>query len=132
MNPPRWISPLFYFAAAYDGILGLVFLLAPDQAFEMGGVTPPLHMGYVHFPAALLIIFALMFTAIARNPGGNRNLIAYGVLLKVAYCGVVGWHWLSAGIPFMWKPFVVADIIMAALFVWAQMRLSGARSQAAD
>jgi len=120
MNPPRSIPFLFYFAAAYDGVLGLIFLAAPDWAFRVGNVTPPLHMGYVHFPAALLIVFALMFAAIARDPASNRNLILYGILLKVAYCGVAGLHWISTDIPFMWKPFVAADLVMLALFLWAQ------------
>ena len=64
-----------------------------------------------------------MFLAVARNPVGNRNLIPYGILLKVSYCGVAGWYWASTELPGMWKPFVVADILMGALFVWAYTRL---------
>ena len=30
---------------------------------------------------------------------GNRGLIPYGILLKVSYCGVAGYHWLAGGIP---------------------------------
>ena len=61
MKKSRAITPLFVIAAAYDGILGLAFLIAAPALFEWAGVTPPNHFGYVHFPAALLIIFALMF-----------------------------------------------------------------------
>jgi hypothetical protein len=76
-------------------------------------------MGYVQFPAALLLIFALMFLAIARDPVGRRHLIPYGILLKVSYCGVVFFHWFTAGVPYMWKPFAVIDIVFLALFGWA-------------
>ena len=119
MNSPKWISPLFWLAALYDGLLGLAFLVAPGQPFEWCQVTPPNHVGYVQFPAALLLIFGLMFVAVAWDPPGRRNLIVYGILLKVAYCGVAGFHWAASGIPGMWKPFVVIDLLMALLFVWA-------------
>jgi hypothetical protein len=66
------------------------------------------------FPAALLIVFALMFLAVARNPVANRNLIPYGMLLKVSYCGVIFFHWFASGMPDMWKPFAVADLVFLA------------------
>ena len=68
---------------------------------------------------ALLIVFAVMFMAIAVNPVKNRNLISYGILLKLSYCGVVLFHWFTAGLPGMWKPFCVADLIFLLLFAWA-------------
>ena len=114
---------LFVIAALYDGILGLVFLFAPVAAFARFSVPPPNHMGYVQFPAALLLVFALLYLAVARDPVGHRNLIPYGMLLKVAYCGVVFYHWFTAGIPHMWKPFAVLDIVFLALFVWAYASL---------
>ena len=113
------ITWLFYLAALYDGVLGLAFLFGARSVFEMFGVTPPNHFGYVQFPGALLIVFALMFLAIARKPVENRNLIPYGILLKVSYCGVTLFHWISSGIPGMWKPFTIADLVFLFLFVWA-------------
>jgi hypothetical protein len=120
-----WIRLLFVLAAVYDGVLGVLFLVAPDYPFRQFEVTPPNHVGYVQFPAALLLVFALLFVNIARDPIGNRGLILYGILLKVAYCGVSGWHWLSAGIPGMWKPFTVIDLVMGVLFAWAWVVLRG-------
>jgi hypothetical protein len=121
---------LFYIAALYDGVLGLAFLFAAKSVFEWFGVTPPNHFGYVQFPGALLIVFALMYLAIARKPATNRNLIPYGVLLKVSYCGVTFYHWISTGIPGMWKPFTIADLVFLFLFVWAYRSL-GSSSRAA-
>jgi hypothetical protein len=117
------IKVLFWVSAVYDGLLGLVFLIWPLKMYEAFDVVPPNHWGYVRFPAAILLVFALMFLAIARAPRRNRNLIPYGVLLKVSYCGVVFGYWFTQGIPGMWKPFAVADVVFGVLFVWAYARL---------
>jgi len=122
----RAISGLFVVAALYDGLLGLVFLTAPWAVFSSAGVAPPNHFGYVQFPAALLLIFGLMFIAIARDPASHRNLIVYGILLKASYCGLAFWYWATMGIPGMWKPFALADLIMGTLFGWSYVVL-GAR-----
>ena len=119
------IKLLFLVAAVYDGMLGLAFLFASAPLFDTFGVTPPNHWGYVHFPAALLIVFAIMFLVIARDPQANRNLIPYGIMLKVAYCGVTIWYWATAGIPGMWKPFAIADFVFGVLFVWAYLHVGG-------
>ena len=123
MTGAKKTAALFYVAALYDGILGLAFLLVAGRVFTLFDVQPPNHLGYVQFPAALLLVFALMFLAIARNPRQNRNLIPFGVLLKVSYCGVVFWNWSQAGIPYMWKPFAIADLLFAVLFCVAYVAL---------
>ena len=117
------IPLLFAIAAAYDGLLGLIGLFGTARLFQVFGVTPPNHAGYAQFPSALLIVFALMFVAVARNPAANRNLIPYGMLLKVSYCGVVFYHWASAGLPVMWKPFAIFDLVFLVLFAWAYTQL---------
>ncbi len=129
MKTERAIPALFVVAALYDGLLGAVFLFAGGVVFQWLDVTPPNHFGYVQFPAALLIIFAIMFMAIAMNPTKNRNLIPYGILLKVAYCSVVAFYWLTSGLPNMWKPFCVCDFIFLIFFVWAWMALQKTRTQ---
>ena len=114
---------LFVIAALYDGILGAAFLIVPDQIFKAFDITPPNHIGYVQFPGALLLVFAIMFAMIARDPVANRRLIPYGILLKLSYCGVVFLHWFNGGIPVIWKPFAVADLLFLGLFAWAFMML---------
>lgn len=123
MRRQRSIVALFGVAAAYDGLLGLAFLLFPAALFARFEVPPPNHWGYVHFAAALLVIFGLLFLNVAWRPHANRNLIPYGILLKVAYCAVVFGHWFTADIPGMWKPLAFADAAFAVLFVWAYVRL---------
>jgi len=121
MNKNMAISLLFIAASLYDGVLGLLFLFAGGSVFRWFEVTPPNHLGYVQFPAALLIVFSLMFLAIARNPSKNYNLIPYGMLLKVSYCSVVFFHWFTTDIPHIWKPFAVYDLVFLVLFAWSYM-----------
>jgi hypothetical protein len=119
MSTERAIRLLFWFAGLYDGLLGAAFLVAPATLFAYFRIEPPNHYGYVQFPAAILVIFGLMFFAVAVNPRRNRNLIPYGILFKVAYCGTVFGYWFSSGLPLLWKPFAVFDVIFAGLFFWS-------------
>ena len=123
MKSERAVSIIFAASAALDGLLGVGFLVRPSALFAAFGVTPPNHWGYVQFPAAILIIFGLMFYAVATRPVANRNLIPYGILLKVAYCGVVFTYWFTQGLPDLWKPFAIIDAVSAVLFAWAWVRL---------
>jgi hypothetical protein len=132
MKPIRWIQALFGLAALYDAVLGIVFLVAGPWVYDKFQITYPNHWGYIHFPAALLIVFALMFLAIACNPQRNRNLIPYGIGLKVAYCAVTIGHWAATDLPGMWKPFVIIDLVMAVLFVWAWVAIGSTRRAPAE
>ena len=71
----RSISALFVLAAVYDGLLGLIGLFFGSALFGWFGVTPPNHWGYVQFPGALLVVFAIMFFAVAANPARTRHRV---------------------------------------------------------
>lgn len=120
MEVPKWIKPFFVVAGLYDGILGALFLAIPYQLFSMTNIAPPNHIGYIQFPALLLVIFGIMFLNIARDPVANRNLILYGILLKISYCGVVFLNLMQNNIPMMWVIFAVCDFIFLGLFVFAR------------
>jgi len=114
-----WIKPLFTVAGLYDGLLAIAFLLFTTPLFQWFGVPLPNHLGYVKFPALLLLIFAGMFFQIASDPVKHRGLIMYGICLKVAYIGTVFWYELTQGIPAMWLPWAWADLVFLVLFVIA-------------
>jgi hypothetical protein len=93
----RSLSPiriLYAIAAAYDGLLGLAFLAAGPRIFAHFQIPPPNHWGYVHFSAGILVIFGWMFLEIARRPLASRNLVPYGILLKLCYVATVVWYWV--------------------------------------
>ena len=60
-----------------------------------------------------------MFFAVAYDPVANRNLIPYGMLLKLSYSGLVAYYWATGFCPFLFKPFAVIDAVMFVLFLLA-------------
>ena len=125
----KLVSVLFVVGGLYDGLLGLYFLIFPMSIFDYFEVTRPNHVGYIHFPALLLITFGIMFFQIASNPKKNENLIPYGIFLKVSFCSTVFFHWISSGIPFFWKPFAFFDLAFLMLFIWALVALKRERRE---
>jgi hypothetical protein len=113
----RWIKTVFLISGVYDGVVGVIFFIAGNQIFDFFIVTRPNHIGYIQFPALLLIIFGAMFLRIATDPMRFRELIWYGAGLKLAYSGVVFYHYFTAGIPFMWIPFAILDLLFLAVFL---------------
>jgi hypothetical protein len=89
------VKALFYVAAVYDGVLGLAFMFAAPAVFEL----------------------------VARDPRAHRDLIGYGMLLKLSYVSIVFYHWSAGGISGIWKPFAFADLAFLVLFAWAWARV---------
>ncbi len=120
----KWMKIIFVIAGLYDGLVGVIFFLFGLSIFDFYNVTRPNHIGYIQFPALLLIIFGVMFLRIASDPHRFRELILYGVGLKLAYSGVVFYHYFTAGLPFMWIPFAILDILFLVIFLvcWVSLR----------
>lgn len=116
--PMRW---LFVLAGLYDFVLGVGALLFFRDVYAHYNITLPNHDGYVQWGAAVVAIFGLAFWMVAANPSRNRDIITLGILFKLAYAGVVLYHWFYGSIPSIWVPFAWADLGFAALFIWARM-----------
>lgn len=119
MSKLSMIRLLFVVAGLYDFLIGLTFLGFGPQLFTAAGVPHPNHWGFTQFGALLLMVFGAMFFTIAYNPVANRNLIPFGMLLKVSYTGLVAWYWLTTDCPLLFKPFAVIDAVMFVLFYLA-------------
>jgi len=113
------IRLLFLISGLYDLIIAIAFLVAGPQIYEVANVTPPNHWGYLQFGALLVAIFGLMFLAVAMAPARHRNLIPFGILLKISYVAVVGYYFINGGVPVLFQPFAVIDAIMLVLFAVA-------------
>lgn len=125
-----WFRLLFGFSAAYDGVLGIVFLFWGMTIFGQAGVEPPNHPGYVHFPALLLLVFAAMFWRIRQDPVRFRDMIPYGIGLKLSYSAVIFYHQVAGGIPSMWIPFAWIDMLCVPVYLHAWWQTGRARSAA--
>jgi len=117
--PLSTIRLLFVIAGLYDFVIGLAFLLFGPQLFDSTGVAQPNHWGYIQFGSLLVVIFGTMFLAVAYDPAANRNLILYGMLLKLSYTGLVTYYWVTTDCPFLFKPFAIIDALMFILFLLA-------------
>jgi hypothetical protein len=113
---------LFAITGLYDFLIGVAFLLAGPQIFAATGVPQPDHWGYIQFGSFLLGVFGIMFFAVAYDPIANRNLIPYGMLLKLSYTGLVAYYWLTTDCPLLFKPFAIIDGVMFVLFFLAYVR----------
>ena len=102
---------LFLVAGLYDFLIGLTFLGFGPQLFDAAGVPQPNHWAYIQFASLLLIVFGIMFFAVAHDPVANRNLIPYGMLLKLSYAGLATYYWVTTDIPTLFKPFAVMDAV---------------------
>ncbi|MDJ0702374.1 MAG: hypothetical protein QNJ46_03760 [Leptolyngbyaceae cyanobacterium MO_188.B28] len=128
MNSIKVSRIAFAASGIYDLFLGIVFLLFPLFAFDLFNVTHPNHLAYVQFPASLLLIFAIMYFNIAKDPVGKISFMPYGILLKVAYSGIVFWYWLFSEIPDMWKPFAIIDLLFIVAFGWCYSEIRSLKS----
>ena len=118
------IRLLFAVAGLYDLLIGLAFVGFGPQIFDAAGVPPVNHWAYLQFGSLLLVIFGIMFFAVAYAPQANRNLIPYGMLLKLSYTGLVVYYAFTQDVPMLFKPFAVIDATMFVLFALAYYRLS--------
>jgi hypothetical protein len=115
----NWIKVVFAVSAVYDGLLAVTFLFFSEAIYRFFGIPQPNHLGYVHFPALLMIVFALLYWRVAIDPVKFRVLIPYGMGLKFSYCAVVFGHQFTGGIPSMWIPFAWFDLVSLFLFAFA-------------
>jgi hypothetical protein len=126
----KWIKAAFATSAVYDGVVAVVFLLFGAAIYDAVGIERPNHPGYLQFPALLVMVFATMYWRIASDPARFRDLMPYGIGLKVSYCAVVFYHWINGAIPALWIPFAWLDLVFVILFVQA-WRKTGTVTRAA-
>ena len=115
----NWIRPVFIVAGIYDAVLGIAFLVGAERIFSAFAVTPPNHLAYVEFPALLLLVFAAMFFRIARDPAKFRDLMPYGMGLKLSYSALAFWYQSTSDIATMWIPWAWIDLVFFILFLIA-------------
>ncbi len=120
----NWLRIPFRVSAIYDFLAAILFIFWGPAIYDYAGIERPNHLGYLHFPALLLILFAIMYWRIASDPVRFRDFIPYGIGLKVSFSAVVFYHRLTDGIPTLWLPFAWIDVVFMILFIlaWGKMK----------
>lgn len=116
---PKWIRPLFVFAALYDILLGAAYFVFYPALYARFGVTLPNHPGYVQLNALFVAIMGVGFWMVANAPARNRDLILLGSLFKAAYAGIVFLYWARGMMPSMWLIWAVCDTLFLVSFLVA-------------
>jgi len=114
-----WVRPLFLFAGVYDIILGFFFLIAFKSVYDRFTIPLPNHDAYVQLPAALIAIFGIGFCWVFRAPERNRDIAKLGVLMKLAFSGIVLSYAFRDAIPPLWVPFAWIDVAFMLAFIAA-------------
>lgn len=91
MNPARerYYRNLFMIAAAYDGLLGVLFLFFPERAYNSLGISEklPEFGGYIALLGAFIFVIGFAYLLISRGDlRQNLDLILVGIVYKLSYC----------------------------------------------
>lgn len=114
-----WIRPLFIVAGIYDLVLGLAYLFLYKSVYSWFNVLGPNHPAYVQLNALFVTIFGLGFLLVAQDPQRNRDIIRLGILLKLAYSGIVFAYLIAGNMPSMWIPWAICDLVFVVAFLMA-------------
>lgn len=121
MSPARerWYRTLFWVAAVYDLVLGIVFLFFYRPAFSVLGIEDalPEYTSFLSLIAVFLLVIGIAYVFIARGDlVRNRDLIAVGALYKLAYFSVALWYLIGGVYPHI-VFFVVFGLADLAFFI---------------
>jgi hypothetical protein len=124
MSPSRerWYRTLFWIAAIYDIVLGVVFLFFYAPVFRFLDIEDalPVYTSYLSLIAVFLFVIGVAYLLIAvGNLEQNRDLITVGILYKLAYFSVALWYLISGVYPHIifFVVFGVADIFFAVAMI---------------
>ncbi len=115
---------LFFVAGLHDIALGGLLLYMAPAVFAYAK-TPLPAVPYVHFPAALFVVFGLLFWHVMFRPDMGRMLIPYGILQKLVFCGGVCWYWWKGPLPWTWLVPAGVALLFLLFFLWAYCRCPG-------
>ena len=118
-----WIPVLFIFVGCVELVTGSLFILLPEQIFQLTGIERISALEYIQFPALLIMVFGLMMFAVAKDPERNRNLIPYICLFKAALISVVIFNCLTKGLAWLWISFACFDIAYLIGFLLAYKQI---------
>ena len=108
----------FLVAAAYDIVLGGIFVVAGESILTAIGMALPPHVAYIQLAAAFTFVQGLSYWLVYRDPLANLGLVRVGVAYKAAYAGLVVYYLLIGRLPnVFFLPWAVTDVLFLIGFV---------------
>lgn len=104
----------FFFAALYDGLLGLAFFVFYPRIYAWFGITLPNHPGYVQLPALFIAIMGLADYYVYRDIARNRDIVKIRILMKLAYSLSCFYHYFFGSLPTLWVNIAVFNVVFLA------------------
>lgn len=89
----------FLVGAFYDGILGLLFLVAAGPILRALGVPVPDNLVYLHLAAGLIALMGLLQYYVWRDMERNVDIIRVLVAFKAFYVLLAVVAWLRGDLP---------------------------------
>ena len=90
---------VFAVAAAYDLVLGVVFLFLYPWVYGVMGIALPTEPAYLETSAAFVLVQGFMYILVYRNVERNRDLILVAVIYKLAYAAISLYHFGLGDLP---------------------------------
>ncbi|MFC5698396.1 hypothetical protein ACFPU0_22950 [Pseudomonas sp. GCM10022186] len=110
----RW---LFLSAAWFNLLAGLPLLVAMRSvAGVMGLEITPTSTLFIQISMGVVLVFALAYWMIARDPLRYRPYIPLGIVLKLLVVLVIHGHWLAGNLDWPLAALAIGDIVYALLF----------------
>ncbi len=118
MKPPyyKW---LYIAGSAYDVGLGIGFLILWPWIFKLFDIAKPDNPAYVSLIAIFIAAYGIFLFFISLKPEESKRMIAYAIIMKFAFIGVVGAYLIVYQLKYIPWPFIVlagCDLVWAILF----------------
>lgn len=124
MDNLRFCRGVFFVAAAYDLVLGAIFLFLYPWAYGVLGIGLPAEPAYLQMAAAFVLVQGIMYVLVYRNLERNRDLILVGAIYKASYAAISLYHLGVGDLPHVaFAVFGVLDIVFMILFAICLGRL---------
>ena len=112
---------VFLIAALYGIVVTLPFFFIEDR-LNLAYPPPINHPEYFYSFAGIVLVFQLLFLAIAWNPARYRPVMPFCVLEKLSLVPTFVILFAQDRFPMNWIPPLTVDLILGALFAAAYFK----------
>lgn len=120
MERKKYYKSLFFIAAIYNLVVGLLFIaLSPlaDSLLPMIGMEVPPSLIFLHAFFGLASFFGIGFYIVAKNIDKNHGIVLLGTIGKLYVFTLFLIYFILGYTNFLPLPIAIGDLIFACLFI---------------